>query len=382
MSSESKHHPKPLATASNPSNSAVVPAIPVLPITPAQLATPLKKDLKSSQLPMPQRTTPSPSKSSILDSKLRLGLNQTAIKPVRSPKGEELVGTTVNSSTPRKEMARKTSKAQDTETAATTADVESETIQVIANNQGTLKRQQPGKLDILAATDSSKKSQTVPASSSSKALEMATKNTHSAPAVISSVPRLEASIPQTSSSSLSRQSQPRTIRVLPTSKTEIQPPVQASALLPSVASPVATSKLPSSQPSLASINRPATPVSELISDNASMTSTSVSRANSPPPTKVGIAPVRQVTKSQQKKERQARAKIVEESKKSEETVEKAAPEEPEQAPIIGRKKKAKKPTTSDATASSTPAPSRPGSPAGKQSETIAPEVEKPAPLTA
>jgi len=388
MSSESKLQPQPLAAASNTSNPAVVPAIPMLPITPAQLATPLKKDLRSAQSPMPQQTTSSPSKSSILDSKLPSDLSQTATKSVfastGSPKREAMAGTTISLSSPVKVLMRKTSKIQDRETAASTADVKSETTQVDAHSQDSLgiqQRQHPGKLDISAATDASTKSQTVPASSSSKALETSTKNIHSAPPAISSGPRLEASISQTSGSPSSRQSQPRTIRVLPTAKTEIQPPPPASALLPAVASPVAVTKIPSRQPSLASINRPATPISELISDNASMTSTSVSRANSPPPTKVGIAPVRQVTKSQQKKERQARAKMVEESKKSEETVEKAAPEEPEQAPIIGRKKKAKKPTTTDATASSTPAPSRPGSPAAKESENVAPELEKPVPLT-
>lgn len=105
----------------------------------------------------------------------------------------------------------------------------------------------------------------------------------------------------------------------------------------------------------------------------------MSRANSPPPSKVGIAPVRQTTKSQQKKERQARAKMVEESKKIEETVEKVVPEEPVQAPIIGRKKKTKKSTANDGTASSTPAPSRPESPAERESFTVASELEKPVP---
>lgn len=99
----------------------------------------------------------------------------------------------------------------------------------------------------------------------------------------------------------------------------------------------------------------------MVSDNVSITSTSMSRANSPPPSKVGSAPGRQTTKNQQKKERQARAKLVEKGTKGEEVPVKEAEEEPVQAPIVGRKKKTKKAAT-EGTATSTPAASRPPSP--------------------
>jgi CCR4-NOT transcription complex subunit 4 len=81
----------------------------------------------------------------------------------------------------------------------------------------------------------------------------------------------------------------------------------------------------------------------MISDNASVTSTSISRASSPPPigTKVGTAPVRSKTKSQAKKDRQERRRQIEEELAIDES---KSDVEVVQAPIIGRKKKAKKST--------------------------------------
>lgn len=75
--------------------------------------------------------------------------------------------------------------------------------------------------------------------------------------------------------------------------------------------------------------------------------------------------MRQFTKSQQKKERQARAKQAEEASKVEELPAKVV--EPMQAPIIGRKKKAKKEKT-QGTADSTPTNTRPTSPVPKHEE--------------
>ena len=165
---------------------------------------------------------------------------------------------------------------------------------------------------------------------------------------------------QTSASPAPRQVQPRTIRVVQAPKMEPppRPPVTRTAA-PAAAS--TTSKQLSRQPSLASIHQPGTPQNEIVSDNASLTSTSMSRPGSPPLTKVGSAPVRQTTKSQQKKERQARAKKVEESVKSEEPITEPTFEGPIQAPIIGRKKKAKK-TIAAISTDSTSAGSGPPSP--------------------
>lgn len=85
--------------------------------------------------------------------------------------------------------------------------------------------------------------------------------------------------------------------------------------------------------------RPDTPVSEMISDTASVLSMSVShsRASSPPPSKVGSAAIRTTTKSQQRKQRKDQLK--QETKLIAE-VSKAEPEE--HAPVLGRKKKQKK----------------------------------------
>lgn len=102
----------------------------------------------------------------------------------------------------------------------------------------------------------------------------------------------------------------------------------------------------------------------------------MSRANSPPPSKVGSAPVRQVTKSQQKKERQVRAKLAEEGSKNEGSSVKAIAEMPVQAPIVGRKKKAKK--TARGTADSTPMVTRPSSPTPKEEGPQEKAVSRPA----
>lgn len=108
----------------------------------------------------------------------------------------------------------------------------------------------------------------------------------------------------------------------------------------------------------------------MMSDNASITSASMSRASSPPPSNlIGSAPVRTTTKSMQRKQRK---EIQREKEKAE--LEAAAPKaerEPEIAPILGRKKKVKKERTiHSAAGGSTPAVSRPASPG--PSETVEP----------
>ena len=230
------------------------------------------------------------------------------------------------------------------------------------------KRQPPGKLDIAAAKDASKKDLEPVAASSGpdKAIEPNEPHEPGRPVASGvsqpSTPATAAS--QTSLPSATRANQSRAIRANPAPKVETPP--RAAAASPSVAAATAgsaASKQVSRRGSFASIHPPGTPMSEKISDNASVTSNSMSRANSPPPARVGSAPVRQVTKSQQKKERQARAKQAEE--KSEEAPAKAAVKEPVQAPIIGRKKKAKK-TATRGTADSTPSVSRPTSPPAKE----------------
>lgn len=124
---------------------------------------------------------------------------------------------------------------------------------------------------------------------------------------------------------------PKTLRVVPSSvKIEARSASPSPAPISSVVS--ATGKPGNS-------HRPGTPASEMISDTASITSASVSisRAGSPPLSKIGSAPVRGTTKSQQRKQRKdvlkQETKILAETPKIETT---------EHAPVIGRKKKQKK----------------------------------------
>jgi len=161
-----------------------------------------------------------------------------------------------------------------------------------------------------------------------------------------------------------RTTQPRTIRVLAIPQTDTALPVPATSGISRSASPIFSKPPPvagrqrSRQPSLSSVTIPDTPTGEKISDNASMTTESVSRASSPLPNRAASASARIVSKNQQKKERQERVK--EERKASEPEI-MLASALIMQEPIMGRKKKSKK-TGGVATATSTPIPSRPTSP--------------------
>ncbi|KAK2761604.1 transcriptional repressor general negative regulator of transcription subunit 4 [Arachnomyces sp. PD_36] len=127
--------------------------------------------------------------------------------------------------------------------------------------------------------------------------------------------------------------QARVLRVVDTSSKAGTPPPAPS---------VATSARRSRKPSISSMSRPDTP-GDIGSDYDLYTSASVSRANSPPPNRVGSAPVRAMTKSQVKKERKLKAKQAEEAAKKEEALSGSGiTEEPVQAPIVGRKRKTKK----------------------------------------
>ncbi|KAL3708443.1 transcriptional repressor general negative regulator of transcription subunit 4 [Talaromyces marneffei ATCC 18224] len=181
--------------------------------------------------------------------------------------------------------------------------------------------------------------------------------------------------------------QPRVLRLVDTPKTETPPPPSA---VPSLSS-VVQAKVRSRRPSVSSVDRPDTP-GDVGSDFELTTSASVSRPNSPPPSKIGSAPVRAMTKNQAKKERRMKAKQAEEAIKEE--VATAIAEEPVQAPILGRKRKTKKPpTTPSEPAASTKEPSDAENVATQKTEVNAdvgiqkpkvspekvPDVSKPAP---
>lgn len=243
------------------------------------------------------------------------------------------------------------------------------------------KRKHPGKLDITAAVNKqeqeNKQEQVVTGAS-------AATGTPGKPAQASSQAATSKLPESPSVASPAVKAGPRTLRVVQTPTPKAETPSHAFPALPNAAA----HRLPSRQPSVASINLPGTPSSEQISmsDNVSMASTSQSRANSPPPatSKVGTAPVRAKTKNQVKKERQERAKAIEEEKAKAEEAVKPPQEEPAQEAIVSRKKKTKKekepkapkakvPT---ATAETTPTASRPASPGNKTAVEVAPSTEE------
>ncbi|KAI6244541.1 hypothetical protein HI914_07276 [Erysiphe necator] len=132
---------------------------------------------------------------------------------------------------------------------------------------------------------------------------------------------------------------PKTLRLTSTPKPDnmVNNITTSSSISSSLPSQVPVSRHPSLTSNIR-LESPDTPSSEIVSDNASITSTSLSRANSPPPTKVGSAPVRATTKSSQKKQRQAQ------KEKGRAGIGPIVVTEPEVeiAPIMGRKKKQKK----------------------------------------
>ncbi|EXK87742.1 CCR4-NOT transcription complex subunit 4 [Fusarium oxysporum f. sp. raphani 54005] len=125
---------------------------------------------------------------------------------------------------------------------------------------------------------------------------------------------------------------PKTLRVIAAPKAEAPPPASPALTMASVA-------LSGTSRAVSGSYRPDTPVSEMISDNASVVSASVthSRASSPPPSRIGSAAVRTTTKSQQRKQRKdvlkQETKLIAEAPIAEAEV---------HAPIMGRKKKQKK----------------------------------------
>lgn len=116
---------------------------------------------------------------------------------------------------------------------------------------------------------------------------------------------------------------PKTLRVVSSSKPDV----------PQVSSPVAS--IPARVISIG--QRPDTPASEMISDSASVVSTSISISRPNSPTQSKSHGSKSLTKSQQRKQR--REALKQETKMIAETVKVEAEEH---APVIGRKKKQKK----------------------------------------
>ncbi|OQN95487.1 hypothetical protein B0A48_18334 [Cryoendolithus antarcticus] len=254
------------------------------------------------------------------------------------------------------------------------------------------KRKHPGKLDIAAAVEKQKAlaaSATVTATPTASTPSLQSKSVAQTPSV--------ADDPNVSAPPSAVKPLPRTLRVVQTPKTETPTVATPPPVLPPLVEAV-VKRLPSRQPSVASMNFPGTPSSEQVSmsDNISMTSTSMSRANSPPPSKVGAAPIRAKTKAQQRKERKERAQVIDDeiARVAQEKSD-AAADEPVIEAIVSRKKKEPKAKEVKAvvkpksgaskvetkTADTTPTASRPVSPApkaiAKLPEPPAPAVQKP-----
>jgi CCR4-NOT transcription complex subunit 4 len=359
---ESKSRPgsRPM---SRTASSTITPAVPVIPVTPirADTSSKAKKVKQSIDLTpgatisvKPPPVTPTKATSRAIATKTpttsgatRKSKEDASVQKKQPQKEDE------KKSAPEivvKDMPKtKSNKKTQTVTETTpqkkaTKESKAEPKEVIPGPVVTpgpsAKRQPPGKLDITAATQTPMAEHS-PANSSQKA-DAQTRNTRAMSTTATpSVPASPAAA--ATGSPIKRSVAPRTLRVIPTPKTEVPPPLSAGSAppLPQIST---VDKLRSRQASIASVNFPGTPMSEMISDTASVTSASVSRASSPPPVggKVGTAPVRQKTKSQAKKDRQERKRqieeelVVEENKSDVEII---------QAPIVGRKKKAKKPAT-------------------------------------
>lgn len=333
----------------------VAPAVPVLPAIPAQVATATSKRVEqnSATAKADPVTTPAvvnPAAATVPTTPIKT-IQKTSPsnakgQPTSIPKrnveeastaaqrdGRSVPASPVKA-TPKGKIASK--KPSSVTEVTLQKDVKSPAADTLPSS----KRQPPGKLN-LSLTAKTAENDATSASGLYKQ-EISSKTVR---AVSATAPNsLPVSPAATSSGSpLKKPIGAKTLRVVATPKTESPPQLPPLPNLPQVPT---VEKLRSRQASIASVNQPGTPASELISDTASFTSTSISRANSPPPigSKVGSAPVRKKTKSQAKKDRQERARQAEEER----AIEEATPE-PEivQAPIVGRKKKTKKPTSNN-----------------------------------
>lgn len=354
---------------SRTTSSTIIPAVPVVPVTPVKPETPAKgkKGKQATKAVETVDPTPAASIKTVPATPTKTSTKAIAAKtPVASeapskpegdavPKKSEAKDKKSTPETPSKASAKskaaskKSEKMEKTEKVEKlervdktpaedvfqkTAEKEPASVAVVPEpSTANTKRQPPGKLDIPLAKIVAKEATPSP---SVRREEPSTKTMRIVPPTATSVP---ASPAVAAPSPIKHTTAPRTLRLVATPKAELPPAVPTPPLahIPTV------DKLRSRQASIASLNQPGTPASDMVSDTASMTSGMISRASSPPPTTniVGSAPVRKITKAQAKKNRQERKRQEEEKEKAEN----GSDVEVVQAPIIGRKKKAKKPST-------------------------------------
>ena len=366
--------PSPLPTSRNASFT-ITPAVPVVPAAPApvRVGTPTKTmkgkqtvEAADSSGVDPPATTVAASVTPTTPARISRKASAKSQVVAETPKKKSAdtlpVGkkenTIASSTSPTKGTPKgKASIKKGQSLAEATPKKEAKDVNAVTTPTSA-KRQHPGKLDIAAATKTSETedpslavfARPDPQPKSVRAMSTA---------VAQSVPGSPGAI--VTGSPIKKSTGAKTLRVIATPKAETPPPLSAASLtsLPQVPN---VDKLRSRQASIASLYQPGTPASDLISDTASITSTSVSRANSPPPGgKVGTAPIRKKTKSQQKKDRQERARQAEEER-SIAIEDQKSEAEIIQAPIVGRKKKSKKPAPTVPKPVSTPVKSRPVSP--------------------
>ena len=340
---------------SGPSAQRIItPALPIIPRKPASEIVPHKEREKSLRLP----ATASDSPNSVHHEELTPG--SVPVQGVHAASSRKSVANSVKTQAEGTKVDGNKSSGPvlATSGAPPTARANAPARSI---KEG-IKRLPPGKLDIAAATRNLiKETQALSATGPSKSAG----NKHvarSSTAVSAGESRSVfsgslATGPQTSS--ITRSAQPKTLRVLPTAKAEPAPlasiPAAAGFASPSV------HMLPQ-KPMVASASGPATPAGELQSDNTSLRSSSLSRANSPPPSNVGSGPMRHVSKTQLKKQRREVRKEAE-KREVEEASTTPPVEEKEIAPIVGKKKKkVKTKQISSAAEDSTPSVTRPSSP--------------------
>ena len=357
--SRPKSRPMSRTTSSN-----IVPAVPVVPVTPTKPVTAAKTKKEkqatkhtevadavpaASSKAVPATPIKSPTKASgkaQVVTKTPDEVEEVANQTTDTKEKKITPETPAKSAAKNKAASKKTEKVEKPATPAVDDTQKSPAKEVadipaatgIAN--APTKRQPPGKLDIPASKIVEKVPMptTVPLKAEPQPKNVRTNPPSTTPSVPASPAVAAAPSP------IKHTAAPRTLRLVSTPKVETPPAVAApTPPLPQIPT---VDKLRSRQASVASLNQPGTPASELVSDTASMTSGMISRASSPPPVSsiVGSAPVRKITKAQAKKNRQERKRQEEEREKEEAAVDKSDVEVV-QAPIIGRKKKAKKPST-------------------------------------
>lgn len=345
---------------SRTTSSTITPAIPVVPITPKRAASPAKakkirqksddvESVKPTAVSAVRHQPETPSKASTAaaapkpktPSEVFKKTKEVATDPApHKPEEKKPVPEPVAPITPKAKNTSRRNKSV-TEPTPRTDDVKITSAPAVTPSS-TTRRQPLSKLDIATATKApqGQQGQQTPVPNSSKVDSQSKTSRPLTASSVASVPPSPATA--ATGSPIKRSVAPRTLRVVPTPKAEAPPPASiVTTPLPQIPT---VDKLRSRQASIASLNPPGTPASEMISDTASVASTSFSRANSPPLIggKVGTAPVRKKTKSQAKKDRQDRKRQIEEEQTMLE--DQKSDVEVVQAPIIGRKKKEKKPS--------------------------------------